>query len=228
VTDRSVKPCAAPSRWQGGLTPEQKPWSEANEIARAYDPMQIGWVIADDAAFCPKASAATPLSWKGNAVRRLGFRRWQSDDLRPYMRLLGDPEVWHFMHEVRPGDMAEALARGLIGISARHAHHDVLAATLDGEAVGQMRLAFGTDPGSRDTAETSYWLGRVHWERGLGRDLLRAATARAFADHPWLSRLVAFVHPENRASERALRGADYHDRGHRDDGSSCFVISREG
>jgi RimJ/RimL family protein N-acetyltransferase len=124
--------------------------------------------------------------------------------------------------------MTEALARDLIGISALHEHHDVLAATLDGVPVGQMRLAFGTGPGSRDTAEISYWLGRAHWGRGLGRDLVRAATARAFADHPRLYRLVAFVHPENRASELALRGAGYHDRGRRDDGWSCFVIYRAG
>jgi len=234
VTDRTSKDVfamghAAPipqSRWDGVLSAEQKAWCEVNEIALAYDPMQIGWVIADQED-CPKAAPAVPLSWKTKNPRSLDFRRWHAADLSAYMRLLGDPGVWRYMHEDWPGAMTETLARDLIEISSLGDHHDVRAATLYGEPVGQMRLAFGSDESSHDTAELSYWLGREHWGHGLGRELVREATRRAFADHNWLYRLVAFVHPDNPASASCLHAAGYHDRGHRDDGWSCFVIYRD-
>jgi RimJ/RimL family protein N-acetyltransferase len=217
---------ARPSRWQGVLSDEQKAWCEASGIDIAYDPMQIGWVIAEgetESAEMPPA----PISWRAGMAQALGFRRWTGDDLPLYRRLLGDPEVWRHMHEDWPGEMTGALARDLLAVAALREHHDVLAVTLNGVPVGQMRLAFTTDPGSEDTAELSYWLGRDHWGRGLGRALVRQATARAFADHAWLYRIVAFVHPDNAASARCLRRAGYHDRGHRDDGWSCFVIYRD-
>ncbi|MGX0875455.1 RimJ/RimL family protein N-acetyltransferase [Roseovarius sp. MBR-154] len=228
ISSKRYQPGSAlPSRWEGLLDPDQKSWCEANGIPVAYDPMQIGWVIADKEAVCPNAVPSAPLSWTAKPTRLLDFRRWQSDDTPAYRQLLGDPQVWRYMHEDWPGEMTETLAHGLIEISALGEHHDVLAVTLDGEPIGQMRLAFGTDQSSTDTAELSYWLGRTHWGRGLGRDLVRRATRRAFADHDWLYRLVAFVHPDNPASEQCLRAAGYHDRGHRDDGWSCFVIYRD-
>lgn len=216
------------SRWDGVLTPDQKAWCEARGIALAYDPLQIGWVIAETDSACPNATPVTPLSWKVKTPGILGFRRWLAADLPRYMGLLSDPEVWRHMHEDWPGTLTQALARDLIDISGLSDHHDVLAATLDGQPIGQMRLAFGTDATSRDTAELSYWLGREHWGQGLGRSLVQRATRRAFADHAWLYRLVAFVHPDNAASARCLRAAGYHDRGHRDDGWHCFVIYRDG
>lgn len=218
---------ARPSRWDGVLSVEQKAWCEANGVPLAYDPVQIGWVVAEGGAEAADAAPA-PISWRADEARTLGFRRWTEDDLTVYRHLLGDPEVWRYMHEDWPGEVTEALARDLIAVSALHEHHDVLAVTSGGVPVGQMRLAFATEPGSEDTAELSYWLGRAHWGRGLGRALVPQATARAFADHPWLYRLVAFVHPDNTASQHCLRRAGYHDRGHRDDGWSCFVIYRDG
>ncbi|MFU8777238.1 MAG: GNAT family N-acetyltransferase [Roseovarius sp.] len=209
------------------MTPDQKAWCAARDIALAYDPLQIGWVIAEADTACLRSAPVPPLSWKVKAPGALGFRRWHAADVSLYMRLLSDPEVWRHMHEDWPGTLTQALARDLIDISGLSDHHDVLAATLDGHPIGQMRLAFGPDASGRDTAELSYWLGRDHWGRGLGRDLVHRATRRAFADHAWLYRLVAFVHPDNAASARCLCGAGYHDRGHRDDGWRCFVIYRE-
>lgn len=216
-----------PSRWEGILSAEQKAWCEANGIALAYDPMQIGWVVADGETERHTDASPAPISWRATQAEGLGFRRWAEADVPAYRRLLGDPAVWTFMHEAWPGDITETLARDLIGISALGDHHDVLAVTLDGVPVGQMRLAFGTDEDSANTAELSYWLGRDHWSRGLGRALVQQATARAFADHAWLHRLVAFVHPDNEASSRCLRRAGYYDRGRRDDGWLCFVIYRD-
>ncbi|MBW4974523.1 GNAT family N-acetyltransferase [Roseovarius mucosus] len=235
MTDRTRKPflteqAPAPSmqsRWDGVLTPEQKAWCDARDIALAYDPLQIGWVIADIDSTCLRSTPATPLSWKVKTPGLLNFRRWQPSDVPAYMRLLSDPEVWQHMYEAWPGTLTQALARDLIDISGLSDHHDVLAVTLDAQPIGQMRLAFGADASSSDTAEISYWLGRDYWGRSLGRDLVHRATRRAFADHAWLYRLVAFVHPENVASAKCLRAAGYHDRGHRDDGWQCFVIYRD-
>lgn len=192
--------------------------------ALAFDPVRLGWVAEGEAGMRP----APPLSWSLEPAKRLRLRGWDLADLRDFMTLLGEPEVWRYMPETWPGKLTESMARDLIAISGLDTHHAVRAVTLDGVPVGQIRLAFATDPDSRDTAELSYWLGRAHWGRGLGRALVQQATAHAFAEHPWLYRLVAFVHPDNVASARCLRRAGYHDRGRRDDGWLCFVIYRNG
>jgi len=153
VTDRRTPPLSAaqdeaharPSRWDGVLSAEQKAWCEANGIALAYDPVQIGWVIAEGEAERGADAPPAPISWHAGTEHCLGFRRWTEEDLPAYRQLLGDPEVWRYMHEDWPGEMTEALARDLIAISALRDHHDVLAATLDGMPIGQMRLVYGTE-----------------------------------------------------------------------------------
>ncbi|WP_176214297.1 hypothetical protein [Roseovarius sp. A-2] len=71
--------------------------------------MQIRGVIADKDTVCPDAVPSAPLSWKAKPNHLLEFRRWQGDVLPAFWQLLGDPQVWRYMHEDWPGEMTDAL-----------------------------------------------------------------------------------------------------------------------
>lgn len=140
------------------------------------------------------------------------FRHWEDADLAEYVALLDDPAVWQWLPETYPAPLSAELARDLIAISSLDLHHQVRAVTWRGRPVGQVRLQWDA-PDRPDapvrSAELSYWLGQRHWGQGLGRAMVSAAVARAFADHPDLTRLWAQVHPENPASSRLLTGIGF-------------------
>ena len=59
-----------------------------------------------------------------------------------------------------------------------------------------------------------YALLRSHWGRGIASEAVAGLLDWAFLDHG-LTRLVATVHPENRASQRVLEKAGFQVRQHR-------------
>jgi RimJ/RimL family protein N-acetyltransferase len=181
-----------------------------HKIGLAYDPVQIGWVVAgcvDDIdehdpdtagpAFKPRALAPT-----------YRFRPWSQTDLPVYRALLDDPAVWAMMYEPYPDPLDDDLARQLIDLSNSD-HHEVLAVLRDGQIVGQVRMLF--DAGT--SAEFSYWFGRAYWGKGLGSAILAIHSGRTFVQHPDLTSIFAVVHPDNAASRQALRKAGYVEEG---------------
>ncbi|MDX5381883.1 MAG: GNAT family N-acetyltransferase [Rhodobacterales bacterium] len=228
---------AEDQRWGGVLSQEQVTRFREKGLPLAFDPVQIGWVpldhMAEDAAQTP-----SPLSWSGglragmvpaprpDMAGLLRLRAWDLSDVATYRALLDDAQVWRFMHEAWPGAVTEDLARGLIEISTAADHHEVRAVLCDGQPVGQVRLAFAAQGRDRSEAEISYWLGRAHWGRGIGGAAVTMATRAAFEAHRGLRRIVALVHPDNRASARLLRAAGYALSGHRGDGWLIFETTR--
>lgn len=224
-------------RWDGVLTSEQVVRFREKGLPLAFDPVQIGWVplehLSDDAA-----DALSPLSWRGSLrsgtdtapLQRqdalLRLRAWDLSDAATYRALLDDAQVWRFMHEAWPGAITEDLARSLIEISNAADHHEVRAVVHKDQAVGQVRLAFAGQGRDCSEAEISYWLGRAHWGRGLGRKMVTMATQAAFENHDGLRRILALVHPDNAASSRALRSAGYAFSGYRDDGWLIHEMTR--
>lgn len=219
-----------PPRWQGVLTAEQIAKVRDKQIPVAFDPVQIGWIATErNVAELPErlAEPPAPLSWQmGDTDPALSFRHWQQSDLAIYRALLNDQQLWQYMAEDWPGDISDNMARDLITISTAAPHHEVNAVVLSGTPVGQARLAFAEFGANPQEAEISYWLGRSHWGKGLGKRIVRAATQKAFADHPDLDRIVAFVHPDNHASARVLAFAGYAPQGTREDGWTIFHTTR--
>ena len=202
-------------RSAGILDSEDIAFCRANGIALAFDPVQQGWVTLD----CQDDLRLAHLRHLDNretrlAASRFTFRRWRPDDLPVYVALLDDPEVWAYMPEDYPDPLDEDTARVLIEISAAQGHHDVCAVEHDGAVVGQARLAFPEKSRDRDTAEISYWLGRAHWGRGLGSEIVALFTDRSFRTWPSLRELYALVHEDNAASMRVLEKAGYRPSGH--------------
>lgn len=204
------------SRWEGTLDKEEMSFCRANDIAIAFDPVQQGWVMLD--AEDGSAAAHPAISndeIKGDTRENVTpdptytFRPWDLQDLESYQALLDDPAVWKYLPEAYPDPLDEDTARVLIEISNTGTHHDVCAIVRDGEIVGQARLAFPIKVRDFDVAEISYWLGREHWGKGFGSDVVRLFTERSFEKHASLREIFASVHIDNLASARALEKAGY-------------------
>jgi len=217
-------------RWEGVLTEAQMARLKARGATLAYDPAQIGWVRLEDTDPSPHPDASlpsAPLSWRvGLSGSVVTLRDWTLKDAPTYQRLLDDEVLWRYMPEAWPGQITLSMAEDLIRIAAAAPHHSVQAVMLGDETVGQVRLAFAAQDPSQPQAEISYWFGRNHWGKGLGRRVVRLATAQGFAEHPGLHSIIAHVHPDNHASAKVLIHAGYSGAGQRADGWRIFLITR--
>ena len=79
----------------------------------------------------------------------------------------------------------------------------------DGDVVGQVRLEYDVEPDNGASAEISFWIGRAHWGKGIGRDVVKLFTRRSLRDNPWLTSLIARVHEDNVKSMKSLLNAGY-------------------
>lgn len=212
VSDSSVMGEAIRQRRRsdGVLSGAEIAYCRSHLIALAYDPVQIGWVVAgcDDDIDEDVSEKARPAFKPRSLAPTYRFRPWSQTDLPVYRALLDDPAVWAMMYEPYPDPLDDDLARQLIDLSNSD-HHEVLAVLRDGEIVGQVRMLF--DAGS--SAEFSYWFGRAHWGKGLGSAILAIHSGRTFVQHPDLTSIFAVVHPDNAASRRALQKAGYVEEG---------------
>lgn len=213
--EEEAKLSSAPSRrWaaerlrsDGPLDASEIAWCEANNVALAYDPVQLGAVplhCIDDIVGPDDAA-----SIRHAAADDLHFRRWRTTDADVFASLLGNARVWRFLPDRFPGPLDRASAQDLISLSNDADHHDVYAVEHRGAVVGQTRLLFDTATPLRDTAEISYWLGERYWGQALGSGMVAAFTRDSFARWPDLHSIVARVHKDNHASARVLTKARY-------------------
>ncbi len=209
-------------RSEGVLNEDQVKYCRANNIQLAFDPRQIGWVLAgveDDFDYqieqpalrsgVPggRASTARPLVSARDATYRL--RPWQRRDLSEYVHLLDDPEVWQWLPEDYPAPLTNEVAEALIELSNGSNHHQVQAVIRNDVIVGQVRLEFDVDPADSRMAEISYWLGRPFWGKGIGTDVVKLFTSQSLEANPGIETVIARVHHQNPASRRILEKAGY-------------------
>lgn len=227
TTDGIVMPCGeiidtAKSRSEGLLTESQLSYCRKNNIPVAYDPGQIGWVLAsatDDIAHLADKQffgVDIPANRTNEPTQRINtvapdyhLRPWHSDDVETYLSLLDDPDVWTWLPEAYPAPLTAEVAESLIELSNTSDHHQVQAVMRNGEVVGQARLEFDVDAENPAVAEISYWLGKTHWGKGIASELVPLFTSSCFARNPNINAIVARVHNDNKASRRALEKAGY-------------------
>lgn len=213
-------------RSEGVLSDEELAFSRQNGIALAYDPVQIGWIPAqceDDIDVPPYETRA---GWPGIGQTRSAIahkpqinarqpqyrlRAWEQSDIADYLRLLNDPQVWTYLPEAFPDPLTEDLASALIELSNASNHHQVFAVLHNAEIIGQVRLLYDVDDADPGVAEISYWLGRAHWGKGIGSQIVALFTKRCFADNPGLTSIIAKVHRDNAGSQAILRKCGYGD-----------------
>jgi RimJ/RimL family protein N-acetyltransferase len=139
----------------------------------------------------------------------LELRPWRDQDLDQYHALLDDPGLWRYMVEYMPTPFTKAVAADLIAISNAGSHHEVRAILAPRSPAGQVRMLWSGPELLPDEAEVSYWLGRSFRGRGLASEAVRHLVVNAFKSRPGLRRVVAYVHPDNRASVRVLERAGF-------------------
>jgi ribosomal-protein-alanine N-acetyltransferase len=86
------------------------------------------------------------------------------------------------------------------------------AISVGGEAIGGIGFRFQKDMEGH-AAEIGYWLGQDYWGRGIATEALSAVTEYAFAEHPSLLRLFAYVFQWNIGSMRVLEKSGYQREG---------------
>ncbi len=138
----------------------------------------------------------------------LSYRPWHEDDLKAYMAIMGNRNVWRYLPEPYPSPFDEALALSLIKIANIGDHDSIQAIERNGDVVGQVRLLFNNDYPELHIAEVAYLLGEDHWGQGLMPKILDDFTQRCFATHP-LDFIYAWIRPENTASVKCAEQAGY-------------------
>lgn len=208
---RSLNPGRA--RSLGILDPSEAAYCRARGIALAFDPLQNGYVTAaclDDISFSGLDAVAYRPTTPAIAARtRFTLRPWRDDEAGLFLALVREPEIWRYLPEPYPAHIDETLVRQLILISAELGRHYVLAIAVSDRPVGQVRLMFDRSSPAGTRGEISYWLGREHWGKRLGSEVVALFTHRCFSEFPDLLTIVAKVHRENQASARVLIKAGY-------------------
>lgn len=198
-------------RSDGVMVQTQVTAARHDGLALSYCPVQIGWVpadVTDDITGARHSAVATKP--QVNALRRqLRLRAWTLGDLATYRALLDDPKVWAHMPEAYPDPLTDEAAAALIELSNASNHHQVFAVLFNAEIVGQARLEYDVDPQDASVAEISYWLGRAHWGKGIGSDLVSLFAERCLDENIGISKLIAKVHTDNPASAAVLRKAGF-------------------
>lgn len=135
---------------------------------------------------------------------RLILRVWHSEnDLEAAIRLWGDPEVMSYVDDGQPMDAAsikQSLFYGQQHQQKYQCQHWAVELKSSGQVIGC--CGFNLYEGGPDL-EMVFHFTRAHWGQGYATEAGQAALtyAQTSLKPP---RIVAGVHPENKASERVL------------------------
>lgn len=134
---------------------------------------------------------------------RLRLRALKEDDAEALTRIFAHPAVVQYSGGESPSveQVREGIRQHISGFYADRGF-GLLAAELrdTGELVGRVGFLTTEIDGTGDV-ELHYHLAPSSWGIGLATEAARAVLEWGF-DEGWLTRVVAVIHPENRASRR--------------------------
>lgn len=136
-------------------------------------------------------------------TRRLRLRPLTEADAEVLERLFAQPEVVRYSGGYSPSleEVREGIRRH-VAAYYRSLGYGLLAAELleTGDVVGRIGL-LNTELDPRADAELHYHLMPIAWGSGLATEAARAVLEWARREHD-IGRVVAAIHPDNRASQR--------------------------
>ena len=156
---------------------------------------------------------------------RLRLRPFGADDVQPAFEWLGDPAVMHLTPNGPDKDFRQTAAR-----IRRYRLHQlrrgysrwILIERASGRPIGDAGLLFLDE---YRWIDFGYRLAQPFWGKGLATEAASAWVEKAFGELK-LDRLVAIVHPENRASMRVLQKLGFlHQRQDVIRGMRCLVYA---
>ena len=134
-------------------------------------------------------------------------RPWAASDVEAMVRHANNPRVARFLSKRFPHPYTrDDAARWLAFLQAQD-DPEGWAIEIGGEAVGGIGVRRSEGEFAR-SAELGYWLGEVHWGRGVMARVVRAVLPVAV--HRWqLSRITAYAASANHGSVRVLEKAGF-------------------
>jgi RimJ/RimL family protein N-acetyltransferase len=139
-------------------------------------------------------------------------RPWAETDAESLQRHANNRRVSIQLRDRFPFPYELQHARTFLAWIARQVSPTVWAIDVNGEAAGGIGVELHGDV-ERVSAEVGYWLGEVHWGRGIATEALSAITAEAFKRYE-ITRLYALPFADHLASVRVLEKAGYVREGH--------------
>lgn len=138
---------------------------------------------------------------------RCNVRPWRLADADALIRHANNPNVAKQLRDRFPNPYGRANATVFLKAATQEEDPTNLAIEVHGEAAGGIGFVPGTDV-ERFSAEIGYWLGEVHWGRGIVTEALVLVTEDVFRRRNLL-RLFALPFADNVASTRVLEKAGY-------------------
>lgn len=136
----------------------------------------------------------------------INLREYRDSDIPLLVEYLNNPRVTQYLTSSIPEPYTEADATWWVSEGSKSSI--VKAIECDGVFVGTI----GVQPGSFErahTGEIGYWLGEVHWGKGLATQAISTMTNTIFETTD-IIRLFAPVFAPNEASQRVLVKCGYH------------------
>jgi [ribosomal protein S5]-alanine N-acetyltransferase len=129
------------------------------------------------------------------------LRHWTDDDMTALVKYANNFNIWINVRDLFPHPYTSSDAREWIKLAgAPPVTNFAIASQV--EAIGGIGFTIQPDIGRR-SAEIGYWIGELHWGKGIATMALGALVRHAFANYD-LVRLHATVFEPNRASARVL------------------------
>jgi len=134
-------------------------------------------------------------------------RSWESGDVPALVRHANNRRIWLNLRDRFPHPYTSSDGTSFIRRVRASQPETTFAIEVDNEAAGGIGFMLQPDV-ERVSAEIGYWLGEIHWGRGICTDALRAVTQYAIEQHG-LTRVFALPFAHNAASCRVLEKAGF-------------------
>lgn len=140
-------------------------------------------------------------------LTRAEIRSWRPSDAASLAKHAGDETISASLRDGFPHPYTVGDGRAFIEKAREMDPETVFAIAVDDEAVGGIGYHLGEDV-ERYSAEMGYWLGRVHWGRGIATEAVVTLCRYAIRRHR-LTRIFASPYAWNVASARVLEKAGF-------------------
>ena len=140
-------------------------------------------------------------------LSRCVVRDFQDSDLSSLVRHANNQNIAIHLRDRFPYPYLEEHGRQFLHHVAHARPVTSWAIEVDGEVAGAIGLMLQSDV-ERVSAEIGYWLGEIHWGKGIVSEALEAVTAESFRVFD-LTRIFALPFADNAGSIRVLEKAGY-------------------
>ncbi len=135
------------------------------------------------------------------------LRNWSLEDLESLVKYANNPNIAVNLTNGFPHPYTEEVGRGFIKMAMKGTPKNILAITVDNEAIGGIGLHLQDDISCKN-AEIGYWLAEPFWGKGIMTKAIVKIVEYGFQN--WdINRIYARPFGTNIGSQRALEKAGF-------------------